>query len=37
MTRHFTAETENVEIDDVTKKYDLMAVINSLNSLICYK
>jgi len=35
--RHFTPETENVEIYDVTKKYDLMAAINSLNRLICYK
>jgi hypothetical protein len=32
--QHFTAQTENVEIYDVTKKYDLMAVINSLNGLI---
>ena len=32
----FTPATENVEIDDVRKKYDLMAAINSLNRLICY-
>ena len=34
---YFTAEIENVEFYDVTKKYDLMATINSLNILICYK
>ena len=28
---------ENVEIYDVAKKYDLMAAINSLKRLICYK
>jgi ubiquinone/menaquinone biosynthesis C-methylase UbiE len=33
---HFTRETENVEFDDVAKKYDLMATINSLTRLICY-
>ena len=37
MTRHFTPETENVEFYEVTKKNDLMAAINSLNRLICYK
>ena len=37
MTHHFTPETENVEIYDVTKKNDLMAAINSLNRLIYYK
>ena len=35
--RHFTPETENVEIDDVAKKYDLMVAINSLDRLIYYK
>ena len=34
---HFTPETENVEIYDITKKYNMMAAINSLNRLICYK
>ena len=37
MTRNFTPETKNVEIYNVTKKYDLMASINSLNRQICYK
>ena len=37
MTCHFTPEIENVEVYDVTKKYDLMAVINCLIRLICYK
>jgi len=32
---HFTTETENVEFYDVAKK--LMAVINNLNILTCYK
>ena len=35
--RHFTPETENVEIDDVAQKYDLMVAINSLDRLIYYK
>ena len=35
--RHFTAETENVEIYDIAKKNNLMETINSLNRLICYK
>jgi uncharacterized Fe-S cluster-containing MiaB family protein len=34
---HFTTETENGEIDDAIKKYDLKAAINNLNRLICYK
>jgi ubiquinone/menaquinone biosynthesis C-methylase UbiE len=37
VTHHFTPETENVEFDDIAKQYDLMAAINSLNRLICYK
>jgi peroxiredoxin len=37
VTHHFTPEKENVEFDDVTKKYILMIAINSLNRLICYK
>jgi hypothetical protein len=37
VTHHAIAETENVGIYDVTKKNDLMAAINSLNKLICYK
>jgi len=37
VTRHFTPETENAEFYDVTKKYDLIEAITSLNRLICYK
>ena len=37
LTHHFTLETENVKIYDITKKNDLMAAIYSLNRLICYK
>jgi hypothetical protein len=37
VTHHFTPETENVGFYDVTEKYDLMAAINNLNRLICYK
>jgi hypothetical protein len=37
VTRYFTPETENVEFYDVTKQYDLMAAINSLSILVCYK
>ena len=37
VTRHFSPETENLEIYDVTKKHDLMAAINSLKRLICFK
>jgi hypothetical protein len=37
VTHHFTPETENVELDDVAKKKDLMVAINSLNRLIYYK
>ena len=33
---HFTRETENIEIYDATKKYELMAASNSLQRLICY-
>jgi hypothetical protein len=36
-SQDFTPETENVKIYDINKKYDLMAAINSLNRLICYK
>jgi hypothetical protein len=34
--RHFTPETENAKIYDIAKKM-LMAAINNLNRLICYK
>jgi hypothetical protein len=37
VTRHFTPETKNVDFYDVAKKNDLMAAINSLNRLNCYK
>jgi hypothetical protein len=37
VTSHYTPETKNVEIYNVTNKYDLMPAINSLNRLICYK
>jgi hypothetical protein len=34
---HFIPETENVEVYYVTRKNDLMAAINCLSRLICYK
>ena len=35
--RHFTPETGNVYFNDVRKKNALMAAINSLKRLNCYK
>jgi hypothetical protein len=37
VTRHFISETENVEFYYVRRKNDLMAAINCLSRLICYK
>jgi hypothetical protein len=37
VTHHFIPQIENVEFYEVTKKYDLMAAINSLHKLIYNK